>query len=211
MKWFKHDSDARHDARLQRVRLKYGMEGYGLYFFLLECIAGTVEKHNLTFELEEDAELVSVATGIHAELVQEMMVYMVNLGLFENADGRITCLKMASRTDEYTQKLIKNSKCVPTLSRQTPDTLGRKSELIEQNRTEQKRTEKQGRRFSPPSVEEVSEYCKSRGNSVDPAEFVNHYQANGWMRGKSKVKDWKACVRTWEAKARGKQSEESYF
>lgn len=209
MKWFKHDSDARHDARLQRVRLKYGMEGYGLYFFLLECIAGTVEKHNLSFELEEDAELVSVATGIHTELVQEMMVFMVNLGLFENAEGRITCLKMASRTDEYTQKLIKQSNGVGTLSRQTPDTLGRKSELIEEKRTEEKRREKHSRRFTPPTLEEVSEYCKSRGNAVSPERFIDHYQANGWMRGKNKIKDWKACVRTWERKE--PEHGESYF
>jgi hypothetical protein len=108
MKWFKHDSTAYHDAKLAKVRLKYGMEGYGLYWFCLELIAKNVETHNLTFELEEDAELLSVATNIHYERVQEMMTYMVNLGLFENCEGRITCLKMATRTDEYTQKLLRS-------------------------------------------------------------------------------------------------------
>lgn len=53
-------------------------------------------------------------------------------------------------------------------------------------------------RFVPPTVEEVAEYCRERGNHVDAQAFVNHYQANGWMRGKNKVQDWKACVRTWE-------------
>lgn len=52
--------------------------------------------------------------------------------------------------------------------------------------------------FTPPTTEEVRAYCSERGNSVDPQRFVDHYQANGWMRGKAKVKDWKACVRTWE-------------
>lgn len=134
MKWFKHDSAASLDAKLARVRLKYGMEGYGLYWFCLESIARNVETHNLTFELEEDAELLSVATNIHYERVQEMMTYMVNLGLFENCDGRITCLKMATRTDEYTQKLLRNTQSVPTLSRHTPD-------KVPPIRTEEKRTE----------------------------------------------------------------------
>jgi len=53
-------------------------------------------------------------------------------------------------------------------------------------------------RFVPPSLEEVSDYCSERANHIDPEEFINHYEANGWMRGKSKIKDWKACVRTWE-------------
>jgi hypothetical protein len=53
-------------------------------------------------------------------------------------------------------------------------------------------------RFIAPTVDQVREYCLERKNSIDPQKFVDHYQANGWMRGKSKVKDWKACVRTWE-------------
>jgi hypothetical protein len=53
-------------------------------------------------------------------------------------------------------------------------------------------------RFTPPSIDEVAEYCKERGNNVNPANFIDHYEANGWMRGKAKIKCWKACVRTWE-------------
>jgi len=56
-------------------------------------------------------------------------------------------------------------------------------------------------RFIPPTVEEVAEYCRERGNGVDAQTFVDHYEANGWMRGKNKMKDWKACVRVWEDKS----------
>lgn len=55
-------------------------------------------------------------------------------------------------------------------------------------------------RFVPPTVDEVREYCEERENGIDPCAFINHYTANGWMRGKTKIKDWKACVRTWESK-----------
>lgn len=54
------------------------------------------------------------------------------------------------------------------------------------------------KRFVAPTVEEVSKYCDERCNNIDAQNFVDHYVANGWMRGKAKVKDWKACVRTWE-------------
>ena len=47
------------DAKLKKLRLRYGLEGYGLYWYLLECIARTVEPHNLTYELEEDSELLA--------------------------------------------------------------------------------------------------------------------------------------------------------
>lgn len=58
-------------------------------------------------------------------------------------------------------------------------------------------------RFKPPTVEEVAGYCKERNNSIDPIAFMNHYETVGWRYGNGTgkpVKDWKACVRTWEDK-----------
>jgi hypothetical protein len=61
------------------------------------------------------------------------------------------------------------------------------------------------KRFSPPTIEQVSQYCNERCNYVDAQEFMDHYTSNGWMRGKAKIKDWKACVRTWEKNAKPTQ------
>lgn len=54
------------------------------------------------------------------------------------------------------------------------------------------------KRFTAPTLEEVSEYCKERNNSVDPQRWFDYYSSNGWMVGRNKMKDWKAAVRTWE-------------
>ena len=59
--------------------------------------------------------------------------------------------------------------------------------------------DKPKKRFTPPTVDEVRAYCLERGNTIDPQKFVDYYETAGWMRGKNKIKDWKACVRTWEA------------
>ena len=58
------------------------------------------------------------------------------------------------------------------------------------------------KRFVPPTVEQVQGYCDQRCNNVNAQEFVAHYTTNGWMRGKAKIKDWKACVITWEKNAK---------
>lgn len=100
MKWYKHDSNAHMDAKLRKVRIKYGMEGYGLYWYCLELIAQEVDEHNLSFELEHDAEIIGYDTNIDQERVQEMMETMCKLGLFEDKSGVITCLKMAKRLDQ---------------------------------------------------------------------------------------------------------------
>jgi hypothetical protein len=52
--------------------------------------------------------------------------------------------------------------------------------------------------FTPPSLEEVKNYCQERKNNVNPEKWLNFYASKGWMIGKNKMKDWKAAVRTWE-------------
>ena len=55
--------------------------------------------------------------------------------------------------------------------------------------------------FSPPTLEEVSEYIRERGCRIDPGEFIDFYQARGWqLKAGVKMRDWKAAVRTWERK-----------
>lgn len=66
-------------------------------------------------------------------------------------------------------------------------------------------------RFTPPTVEDVAAYCRERGNNVDPQSFVDHYEANGWMRGKTKIKDWRACVRTWETSSPKHSTQGKYY
>lgn len=53
-------------------------------------------------------------------------------------------------------------------------------------------------RFTPPTIDEVRAYCMERQNGIDPQAFVNYYDTSGWKRGKTTIKDWRACVRTWE-------------
>lgn len=53
-------------------------------------------------------------------------------------------------------------------------------------------------RFQKPTLEEIREYCISRGNNVDPEQFLNFYESKGWVVGKSPMKDWRAAIRTWE-------------
>lgn len=60
------------------------------------------------------------------------------------------------------------------------------------------------RRFSKPTVEEVAEYCRERGNRINAQSFVDFYESKGWKVGSSPMKDWKSCVRTWEQRDKEK-------
>ena len=68
-----------------------------------------------------------------------------------------------------------------------------------QSKTKESNTEREKRkRFTPPTLEEVSAYCRELNSKIDPQQFIDYYTANGWVQGKGKpIKDWKAAVRTW--------------
>lgn len=56
------------------------------------------------------------------------------------------------------------------------------------------------RRFTKPTVDEVGAYCRERKNHVDAQRFFDFYEAKGWRVGNQLMKDWRAAVRTWEAR-----------
>jgi hypothetical protein len=57
------------------------------------------------------------------------------------------------------------------------------------------------KRFVKPSVEDVEAYMTERRwikAKTQAMKFFDHYEANGWMVGRVKMKDWKATIRKWE-------------
>ncbi len=65
-------------------------------------------------------------------------------------------------------------------------------------------------RFVPPKAEEVRNYCTENGYPVDPNRFIDFYTANGWTQGRGKkIKDWRACVRTWVRREKAECSREN--
>lgn len=69
---------------------------------------------------------------------------------------------------------------------------------IEENRIEENNSNMSKTKFQKPSFSEVNGYCSERSNKVDPQQFMNFYESNGWKVGKNSMKDWRAAVRTWE-------------
>lgn len=81
--------------------------------------------------------------------------------------------------------------------------------IVKVSKGESVRGEK-AKRFIPPSVEEVEQYCIERSNNIEAQSFIDFYESKGWMIGKNKMKDWKAAVRTWE-RSRKQENKENVF
>ena len=212
MKWFKHDSNAHADAKLKRVKHRYGITGYGIYWYCVELVASKIDSKNITFALEEDAELISIEWNIDELLVQDILDYFVELKLFEGAGPVFTCFKLAKRLDDTNSK---NPQIKSILSRLNPnisDNVGETPKDSGQTRLDKIRLDKtikkkggkppttKNKRFEPPSVQDVIDYKNERNSHIDPNRFVDYYMSTGWMINKNKMKDWKATFRGWESR-----------
>jgi hypothetical protein len=141
---------------------------------------------------------ISVKLGVQLRELDEIKRRLIEVGLIgENwcPMGWENKQYKSDSSTERTRKYRENKK--KETMKQNETSQERHSDALDTD-TESEQKQSKSRKFIPPTVEQVREYCEERRNNIDPNKFINHYESTGWMRGKNKIKDWKACVRTWE-------------
>lgn len=63
-----------------------------------------------------------------------------------------------------------------------------------------RKVNERNRAFKPPLPAEVTDYARTIDFVLDGANFCDYYAARNWCIGKTKMKDWKAAVRTWKTR-----------
>jgi hypothetical protein len=95
--YFSHDSNARNDQRLMKVRMKYGAEGYGIYFMIIEILR---DIENYTLHI---SDLESVCFDIRSDN-DKVLDIIKNYNLFE-FEGDYFHSKSLSRRMEKLDKI----------------------------------------------------------------------------------------------------------
>lgn len=157
-----------------------------------------------------DLDTVIVALGLYKQLG---LVYIQDDGYlkianFDNLIGSES--ESAERVRRFREK--KEVEKIPLQCNEQCNTNCNENVTVEkENRDRYKKentpcggTKEKAPRFSPPTLEDVQKYCQERKNKVDAIRFWNFYESKGWMVGKTKMKDWKASVRTWELEEKKK-------
>ena len=174
----------------------------------------------LTFNdyIPYDTKMLATITGHNIDVVEKAIKIFQSMHLIEILDnGTIYMLDMQKmigsissegvRKAEYREKIRLEKEC-GTMVGQCPSIISNSVSNSNYNSIsyiEEKETEKEKeKRFAKPSLEEVQAYCKERNNNVDAERFINFYTSKGWKVGNQPMKDWKACVRTWERENRQK-------
>lgn len=167
-----------------------------------------------------NAEMLASVTGHQVGTIKQALSMFKELGLIEILEnGAIYMLDIqnfigkgsteADRqriydrriSDERKQKKLTQSRNLEEiLEKSTPEIeIELEKEIkIEKEIHSSTSTTTKRKRFEKPTLSEIKEYCIERNNNVNAEQFFDYYESNGWKVGKNAMKDWKACVRTWE-------------
>lgn len=105
----------------------------------------------------------------------------------------------------YTQTGIPIDNQMETQVRLGKDRLGK----VNIDMVEQVDSPTSKKKFIKPTKEEIEQYCTENNYNVDAEKFIDYYDSNGWIVGKTKMKDWKATVRGWHRREKENKSQKT--
>lgn len=149
MKWFKHDTNTFSNPQVEMLKEKHGVAGYGVYFQLVELIAGAIDKDNLSeWGYLPDVytfEYLAKKFCVEFDLLQQIFETCLSLNLIQKKENKIFCEQILEKCDEFTEKVkrtISGSKSDsnPTQSKENPESIGTSSGI--RTKKEEQETEK---------------------------------------------------------------------
>lgn len=221
--WLKLYDDFFTSKRIKKLRSIAGGDTYTIIYLKMQLKALKTEGY-LYFDgvMSDFAEELALDIDESAEDVKVTINYLMSVGLLETNDGEEyklpfldNCIGSETAHTQRQRDYIKRKKERELLT-QTSQNDADVTQMLQVGDVEiEKEIEidiekNNNKRFTPPTVEEVREYCLERNNTVDPETFINFYESKGWFVGKNKMKDWRACVRTWERNINSTQKKTGY-
>lgn len=151
----------------------------GVFISLLE---EADENGRLTISVREFAKRVCLSYQTTRTILKYLYVNAII-----NADAN------AKLTQRLTQIIICNYESYIVSARKSQ----RKANATTNATTNAEVKEKTAQISTHPTLNEIGQYILEKGYNIDPERFFAYYESNGWMIGKSKMKNWKAALLTW--------------
>ena len=205
--YFPHDSNAKDDPKCVLMIEQLGMEGYGIYWMLVEAlrdqpdytypvanIPALARRYNTSAEkvrtVVYNYELFTVKEDkifFSESLNRRMLVFNENRAK-RSAAGRLGMARRWGDNNVITPLLQSNSTVITSKVKE--------SKVKEKESIEKVATKRAA--FVAPSLEMVKDYFLTiKGANTDSECFYDYFTANGWRTGKNPIKDWKAAARNW--------------
>ena len=175
--------------------------------FMMGKIAYTDKMFATIFRMKESTVTMALNTFEQFEMVEiiDGVITIPNWGKHQNLDQLETKKEyMRNYMKEYREKQKALTSGKPTCKTNSKTNVSQAEKDIEDKDIDKdkevKKRRKKSKDFTPPTLEEVEAYCKSRNNNVDAKRFFDFFDSADWVDSKgNKVRNWKQKVITWES------------
>ena len=190
--WFRLYNEALNNPKVQRLSGDHFKAWINILCVTSQCDGRDVTRDDLSFHLRMSHSEIDVIVDVLVDA--NLLVDNVDVMPYNWDERQYKSDSSAERTRVYREKKKQKSDGKRDVT-VTPVVTPPETETD----TEQK--EKAKPKFIKPTVDQVREYMEERGNHDygQADRYFDHNEAKGWVVGRSttKVKDWKASVRTW--------------
>jgi hypothetical protein len=194
MKYYLHDTNSFNDDKITELYIKFGYEGLGLFYTILEKFANQ-EKPIKTIVLKKQLNI--------GKKLEKCWNFLEEIQLIQSDNGESFNERILNFAGKYKIKSEKNAERVAQW---------RDKQLVTKNVThynditlqdcniakvKETKVKESKVGFVRPELFEVQNYFEEVGNLTEAEGFFNYYESNGWKVGKNPMKDWKAASRNW--------------
>lgn len=195
--YFSHDSNALTDTKILNMRADYGLEGYGLYWAIIEMMRNE-EDYKLSLD-KNTYRAIKTLTNTEIDIEKYIRDCLDDYELFKEENGKFyssSLLKRMQKKDEKSaiarEKAYKRWNSNATAIQKQCNINANKVKENKENKNKEKNT------FAAPTLDEIKNYISEKGLKVDAQKFYNYFSEGNWVDSKgNKVKNWKQKLLTW--------------
>lgn len=211
--WLKLDKDFLKSPQMKVIKAMPNGKDYIIFYLslMLESVE-TVGHLRFTSLVPYNDEMLSAITETNVDIVRTAIKIFCELGLMQIFDDGTIFIpevpKITGKESESAERVRKFRAKQNQELLQCNTNVTKCNGYIEEEKDKNKDKNKEiiKRNFIKPTIEEIETYCKERNNGINANAFYDFYESKNWYVGKNKMKDWKACVRTWEQRSPKKTS-----
>ena len=182
------------------MRMELGLEGYAIYFMLLEVLR---EQNDFKYPLED----INVLAHEFGTSEQKVRVVICNYKLFEvDEESNFFSIKQIYYLQPYIEKTQRarlaaqkrwdkvesDANGMQMHSKCNADAMQIKESKVKETKVKESKVG-----FVRPELFQVQNYFEEVGALPEAEGFFNYYESNGWKVGKNPMKDWQAASRNW--------------
>jgi len=105
-RYFSHDSGARNDEKIKKLRIKHGANGYGIYFMLVELLFEATD-YVLGYDLEALAFDIRVPKKIIKSVIEDFKLFVIEDGKFYSESLNRRVAKIIEKSKKGKESAIK--------------------------------------------------------------------------------------------------------